>query len=185
MFVVFDGLDKAGKTTQLNLISKWLEGKQVDFHRTREPGGCDVSEAIRNIFMNYEMDQFSRLALISAARLEHTKFLKENYSNKLIICDRFIDSTIAYQGKYFSKGLLDVFFENSVKLNPDYVFLFLNAYAEPEDLMDKEAFDNRVEMTKIFEKRAAEKKYFIVPKGSVDFVSNFIISKFEEILLKT
>ena len=96
--ITFEGVDGAGKTTQVHRLEKAL-GKNVVV--TREPGGTIISERIRKIFLNSKgMTAQTELLLIAAARAQHVDELIRPAleANQIVICDRFIDATVAYQG---------------------------------------------------------------------------------------
>jgi dTMP kinase len=96
--ITFEGVDGAGKTTQVHRLEKAL-GKNVVV--TREPGGTIISERIREIFLNSDgMTVQTELLLIAAARAQHVDELIRPAleANQIVICDRFIDATVAYQG---------------------------------------------------------------------------------------
>ena len=97
-FITFEGVEGAGKTTQVHRLEKAL-GKNVVV--TREPGGTIISERIREIFLNSDgMTAQTELLLIAAARAQHVDELIRPAleANQIVICDRFIDATVAYQG---------------------------------------------------------------------------------------
>ena len=97
-FITFEGVDGAGKTTQVHRLAKAL-GENVVV--TREPGGTIISERIRKIFLNSDgMTAQTELFLIAAARAQHVDELIRPAleKNQIVICDRFIDATVAYQG---------------------------------------------------------------------------------------
>lgn len=99
-FITFEGIEGAGKSTQAKLLAKSLKSSNIDVILTREPGGCKVSEQIRDIIINNkDIDILTELFLIISARIEHlNKTIKPALSNgNFVVCDRFIDSTIAYQ----------------------------------------------------------------------------------------
>jgi dTMP kinase len=103
MFISFEGLDHSGKTTQARLLVERLEkqGRNVLF--LREPGGTRISEKIRDLLLdraNLELTQMTELFLFSAARtqLVHQIIIPALRSGTIVICDRFFDSTTAYQG---------------------------------------------------------------------------------------
>ncbi|MGA1862449.1 dTMP kinase [Deferribacter thermophilus] len=106
-FLVIDGIDGSGKSTQCKLLSNYLSTKKVDFILTKEPGGTEVGNILRNILISseYNIEPETELLLYSADRLEHQKKVIEPAleNNKIIICDRFISSTYAYQ--VFGRGL--------------------------------------------------------------------------------
>ena len=100
-FIVFEGLDGSGKTTQLKLLGNSLKKIKKDFFLTREPGGTNISEMIRNILVQKNINEISpntELLLIYAARYEHIKNkILPNLKKRIVICDRFYYSTFCYQ----------------------------------------------------------------------------------------
>ena len=105
MFITFEGTEGCGKSTLIRLLSQRLEKENMAHIVTREPGGSTVAEAIRNLILHQEMDALTELFLYEAARAEHfQKTVKPALqSKKIVLCDRFTDSTVAYQG--FARGL--------------------------------------------------------------------------------
>ena len=98
--IVFEGIEGSGKTTHLKNIASYLKKRNVKYVSLREPGGSKNSELIRKIILNKKSDLhiFSDLLLYLAARNENiNKIIKKNYKKKIILIDRFIDSTVAYQ----------------------------------------------------------------------------------------
>lgn len=107
-FVTIEGCDGVGKSTQVRLLSERLKREGAEAVFTREPGGTPISEKIRGIILdsaNEEMDAVTELLLYEAARRQHTaQLIKDALSQgKLVVCDRFADSTLAYQG--YGRGL--------------------------------------------------------------------------------
>ncbi|MCL2844759.1 MAG: dTMP kinase [Chitinivibrionia bacterium] len=102
MFITFEGIDGAGKSTQISNLANFLKEKGVEFVLTREPGGCEISETIRNLILDVKSDlgAVGELFLYFAARAEHVRQVIKPAldSGKWVICDRFADSTFAYQG---------------------------------------------------------------------------------------
>ncbi|QKX02548.1 dTMP kinase [Wolbachia endosymbiont of Dirofilaria (Dirofilaria) immitis] len=102
MFVTFEGVDGSGKTTQSELLANSL--KQIRGENcvilTREPGGTSFAEKVRGMLLRDSIDSISELLLFVSMRYEHMKklILPALKEGKIVICDRFIDSTIAYQG---------------------------------------------------------------------------------------
>ncbi|WP_353278449.1 dTMP kinase [Wolbachia endosymbiont (group B) of Longitarsus flavicornis] len=102
MFITFEGIDGSGKTTQSELLANYF--KQIHGENnvvlTREPGGTDFAEKIRGSLLKDNIDPISELLLLTSMRYEHMKelILPALKEGKTVICDRFIDSTIAYQG---------------------------------------------------------------------------------------
>ena len=102
-FITFEGPDGAGKTTQIDLLRKYLLDKGLDVVVTREPGGTPISEAIRGIILDTdhsEMDPITEMYLYAASRAQHVGQLiaPALRQGKIVLCDRFVDSSIAYQG---------------------------------------------------------------------------------------
>lgn len=109
-FITFEGGDGSGKSTQIDILKDRLEKKGYDVLLTREPGGTRISEKIRDIILdknNDEMDYMTEAMLYAAARAQLVKQVIEPMleDNKIVICDRFVDSSIAYQA--YGRGLGD------------------------------------------------------------------------------
>ena len=101
-FIVFEGVEGTGKSYQINKLYRKLKNKKFDVVKTREPGGSQTAEKIRNLIFSNKSNQFDKLTdfyLMCAARNEHiNKFLLTiKKQKKIVICDRFVDSTYAYQ----------------------------------------------------------------------------------------
>ena len=108
MFITFEGIEGCGKTTQIRLLSEELTRRGLDCIATREPGGTSIGEAIRGIFLHCAHDDMlptTELLLVTAARAQHVEqVIKPNLkANKIVLCDRYVDATVAYQG--FAAGL--------------------------------------------------------------------------------
>lgn len=107
-FITFEGVEGCGKTTQIRLLADALERSGKSVKLTREPGGCPISDKIRAILLdasNNEMTPSAELLLYAAARAQH---INEVISpalklDRIVLCDRFTDATLAYQG--FGRGL--------------------------------------------------------------------------------
>ncbi|WP_168464758.1 dTMP kinase [Wolbachia endosymbiont of Ctenocephalides felis wCfeT] len=99
MFITFEGIDGSSKTTQSRLLADHFQ-QTYDVILTREPGGTDFAEKIRESMLISSIDPVSELLLLVSMRYEHMKnlILPALVEGKVVICDRFIDSTIAYQG---------------------------------------------------------------------------------------
>ena len=107
-FITFEGCDGCGKSTQLRLLSEYLEKNGVPHIFTREPGGGKISEAIREILLNgknSEMTDACEALLYAAARVQHLSDRVEPALNegKLVVCDRYVDSSLSYQA--YARGL--------------------------------------------------------------------------------
>ncbi len=106
-FITVEGCEGSGKTTQAKLLKEYLQEKGIEVILTREPGGSVVAEQIRNILLNpeYKVSSVCELMLYEAARAQHLEeIIKPNLKKDVtVICDRFTDSTLAYQG--YGRGL--------------------------------------------------------------------------------
>ena len=103
LFITFEGVEGSGKTTQIQRLKKYLTQKGIPCKVSREPGGCPIGEKVRKILLNpdhREMVPLSELLLYEAARAQHVKEVIEPFLKKggVVLCDRFSDATIAYQG---------------------------------------------------------------------------------------
>lgn len=101
-FITLEGGEGAGKSTQLRLLADWLASIGADVVTTREPGGSPEAEAIRGLLVggSYNWDGVAEAFLVSAARRVHVRdvIAPALQSGRIVLCDRFIDSTHAYQG---------------------------------------------------------------------------------------
>ena len=97
--IVFEGIEGSGKTHHLNEIAKYLERKRLPFIKIREPGGSLNAEKIRKLILNKKsnFNKDTDLLLYLASRSENIDMLRKYYKKKIILIDRFIDSTISYQ----------------------------------------------------------------------------------------
>jgi dTMP kinase len=97
--IVFEGIEGSGKSYHISNVSRYLNKKNIDHIKIREPGGCLNAEKIRKLILNNRssFNENTDLLLYLAARSENISLLKKNYKKKVILIDRFTDSTIAYQ----------------------------------------------------------------------------------------
>ena len=131
MFITFEGIDGAGKTTILDGLCQQLTDKNVPFCRTREPGGSSLGLALREkiLYAAEKLDSRSELFLFLADRAQHVAevILPALKSKMLVLCDRYFDSTLAYQGYAQGLDLEELRFLNAIatqNLLPDLTFLF-------------------------------------------------------------
>ena len=107
LFITFEGADGCGKTTQLNLLAEYLKNRGREVILTREPGGKGLGEKVREILLNYDGEVSDRCEsfLFLADRAQNIDIIVNPAVNdgKIVLCDRHIDSTVAYQG--FGRGL--------------------------------------------------------------------------------
>lgn len=118
IFITFEGGEGAGKTTVIDILHKQLQTEGYDVIITREPGGIPISEQIRGVILNRantEMEQRTEALLYAAARRQHLveKVIPALQAGKIVLCDRFIDSSLAYQGHARGIGIDDVMSINS------------------------------------------------------------------------
>lgn len=109
-FISFEGGDGSGKSTQIQILREFLEERGYDVILTREPGGTPISEKIRSIILdkaNSEMDDMTEALLYAAARAQLVSQIIRPAleEGKVVICDRFVDSSLAYQA--YARGLGD------------------------------------------------------------------------------
>lgn len=131
-FITFEGIEGCGKSTQMTLASEWLARQGIRHVCTREPGGTEIGGAIRKILLSENsrgLTPFAEVLLYLADRFHHiSEFLKPKLEQgELVLCDRYHDSTIAYQGyaRNISRDLLEHIWTGSgMALEPDHTFLF-------------------------------------------------------------
>ena len=157
-FITFEGCEGSGKSTQLRLLSEDLGKEGIPYILTREPGGSSIAEQIRKIILdgrNMEMCDECEAHLYAAARMQHLKdtVVPALESGKLVICDRYVDSSLAYQGEARGLGMEYIAAINSQAIknySPDLT-VFLNippdkAFkrkhgADKNDRMEKQGLD--------------------------------------------
>ena len=127
--IVFEGIEGSGKSHHISVVSKYLAKKKISHIKVREPGGNPNSEKIRKLILNNKsnFNQNTDLLLYMAARSENVDLIKKSYNKKIILIDRFTDSTIAYQ--HYGMGVdinlietLNKYLLKNIKVN----FTFLN-----------------------------------------------------------
>jgi len=131
-FIVFEGGDGSGKSTTLEKIYDFLLESGIDCIKTREPGGIKISENIREIILdkdNTNMDSKTEALLYAAARRQHLveKVIKALNEGKIVLCDRFIFSSLAYQGYARNLGIEEIYNINKFAIDeymPDLNILF-------------------------------------------------------------
>ena len=127
--IVFEGIEGSGKTYHINNVAKFLKKRRIKFIKLREPGGSKNSEIIRKIILNKksQFNKFTDLFLYLASRTENIeKIIKKNYKKKIILIDRFTDSTVAYQhyGMGINKNMINSLNKTLLnKIKTDYTFL--------------------------------------------------------------
>ena len=128
-FITFEGCEGVGKSTQLRLIREYLEKTNQNVVFTREPGGTPLAEKIRNIILTENMCAETEAELFAAARCDHIRnlILPALNDGKTVICDRFVDSSLAYQGYGRNLG-----YERVKDINPEIVVDARKSYYDAE-----------------------------------------------------
>jgi len=166
--ITFEGLDGCGKSTQLEKVYDWLSSRGYTVLKTREPGGTQIGRQIRSILLNPEHKELqpeSELLLYLSDRIQHIQetIIPAKKAGKIVLCDRFHDSTVAYQG--YGRGLNLSSIESIVEhcINP-YVpdlTIFLNISPETVavrlEQRQKQTKKNRLDLESLnFFKRTAQ-----------------------------
>ncbi len=155
MFITFEGGEGSGKTTLIQALVKWLKEFQIEVVATREPGGSDIAEKIRAILLdeqNTHIKARTEALLFAAARVQHLEdvVIPALNQGKIVLCDRFIDSSLAYQG--YARGLG---FDAILKINtfalehmPD-ITVYINSDPEIGLSRIKSRDNNRLDLEKL------------------------------------
>ena len=130
LMISFEGVDGCGKSTQIAYVEEYLREQGYDVLRTREPGGCAISEKIREIILdirNDGMNLHTEALLYAAARAQLVEqvILPALHQGKIVLCDRFVDSSAAYQGEARGMGMETVLSYNAYAVEhcmPDHTF---------------------------------------------------------------
>jgi len=209
LFVTFEGIEGSGKSYQSRKLYKSIKQRKIPAILTREPGGTEGAEKIRKIILEdyfypdskLRFNKYTDTLLYLAARNEHVKNkIKPAISKrKIIICDRFIDSTLAYQvyGKGVNKALVDSVHKHILEgIKPDLTFILKVNISKSLDRLKKRKKKNRYDkFSKYFYIKAQnafikiakknKKRYFILDnsKDSKE-VENIIYKKFISVFKK-
>lgn len=204
LFITIEGTDGSGKSTQIELLKKYLAEQNFKVIFLREPGGTKIGEKIREIILdieNKEMDYTAEALLYAASRaqLVNEKIIPELENGNIVLCDRFVDSSIVYQGIARDLGKKTIKKINEIAtcgLEPDITF-FLK-------ISPKEAIKRKKEQKEL-DRLEAEEKYFynkvyngyleiakeeperikiIDASKSVEEVHNSIIKEIERLFIK-
>ena len=197
--IVFEGVEGSGKSYHLNHVCKYLKKKKISFIKLREPGGNTNSEKIRKLILDKKLkfNKNTDLLLYLASRSENISLLKKNYKKKIILIDRFIDSTIAYQ--HYGLGVdlkiinqLNKFLLNGLKV--DFTFLnIVNMKNMTNRLKDRKKLNRYDKFKKTFYDKVQKgylkiakknrSKYLIVDSNLEIYINkNKIIEKLNKII---
>lgn len=137
LFVTFEGGEGSGKSSCLAKVAKDLQNAGYEVVITREPGGTQISEQIRNVILdkaNTDMDPMTEALLYAASRRQHLvqKILPALREGKIVLCDRYLDSSLAYQGGARGLGIEKILALNQFAIDGQYPDLTLFFDLEPE-----------------------------------------------------
>jgi dTMP kinase len=198
-FITLEGVDGAGKTSHIEFIKEYLKNLKLDFIMTREPGGTQLGERLREILLHDEMTPKTETILMFAARNEHIeKVIRPGLtSGAIVISDRFTDASYAYQsgGKGVEDEEIDVLKDLVQKnLQPDLTFLFdLPVEVSIKRLKKTRKLDKFEKEEKDFHENV-RKKYLMIAKNnpkrfsvlnsekSIDEIQSQIKIKLDELL---
>ena len=196
--IVFEGIEGSGKSHHINKVSKYLDKKKINYIKIREPGGSLNSEKIRRLILNKKsnFNIYTDLLLYLAARSENINLIKKSYKKKIILIDRFIDSTIAYQHYGMGVNLSIINLINSYLLKrfkPDFTFLnivnnknMINRLGSRKNLNRYDKFKSTFykKVQNGFLKIAKKRKYYQIIDSNLDIEINkrIIIKKIENLI---
>lgn len=175
LFITFEGIEGCGKTTQMNLLSDYLKKEGVSVLKTREPGGTKIGEKIREILLNPDNKKMSKeteMLLYGASRTQHIEEIIRPAlkSGKIVLCDRYADSTLAYQG--FGRNMGVSFIKKACPLSlgtiqPELTILLdLDVKTGLERIKNRIHGNDRIEKEKIAFHNKVRKGYLKLAKTS-------------------
>ena len=197
--IVFEGIEGSGKSYHINNIANHLSKQKIKYIKIREPGGNNNSEKIRKLILNNksEFNKNTDLLLYLSARSENINLIKKNYKKKIILIDRFVDSTIAYQHYGLGVDIKIVNFINKFLLKDIKVtFTFLNLVNSKnmiERLKKRKKLNRYDKFSKVIYNKVQQgflkiskkknKKYLKVNSNlEIKFNKNKIINKVKELI---
>ncbi len=199
--LVFEGIEASGKSTSLKKAIKYLKINKIKYFSFREPGGTNLSEKLRSLMLNKKsaLSNKTDLFLLMASRSENVdKIIKKNYKKKVILIDRFIDSTLAYQhyGMKLDKDLIlkmNNFLLGNIR--PNFTFLsivnknnMLNRLKLRKNKNKYDNFDynfyNKVQKGFLKIANKNKSKYLILDtnKDNLKIIENKLINKIDKII---
>ena len=209
IFITFEGIEGSGKSYQAKKLYQNIKKKNISTILTREPGGTKTAEIIREVILKdyfdpntkEKFDKYTDTLLYLASRNEHlkNKIRPEIKKKKIVICDRFIDSTTAYQvyGKKVSKNFIDILHKYILKgIKPDFTFILTvnikKAMSRLKKRKNKNRYDRftsnfyaKVQRAFIKISKNNKKRYMIIDNSKdTSDVEKIIFSKFMKLLNK-
>ena len=191
-FITFEGGEGAGKTTVLQLVSDRLRDKGYDVLVTREPGGIKIAEKIRTIILDplhTEMEEHTEALLYAAARSQHLaeKVVPALKQGKIVLCDRFIDSSLVYQGYARGLGMDEVLKINQFAVGDCMPDLTLFFDIEPEKGLariaaNKDREQNRLDLENLEFHEQVYKAYHILAESFPERIQTIDASQSLEIV---
>ena len=197
--IVFEGIEGSGKSYHISNVSKYLKKKKIDHIKIREPGGSLNSEKIRKLILdnksNFNKD--TDLLLYLASRSENLEILRKFYKKKIILIDRFVDSTIAYQhyGMNVNLKLINMINKHLLKsFNVNFTFLnIVNEKNMLKRLRSRKSLNRYDKFKTEFYKKVQRgflrlsmknKKKYLIVNSNLDINKNksLIIEKIEKII---
>ena len=190
--IVFEGIEGSGKSYHINNVSKYLKKRNIPFIKIREPGGNINSEKIRKLILNNKstFNKHTDLLLYLAARSENIMLIKKNLKKKIILIDRFVDSTLAYQ--HYGMGVdikfiktINNFLLKNIKIN----FTFLNLVNQEnmqKRLSERKKLNRYDKFTEVFYKKVQNGFLKIAKKNPNKYMkidSNLNITENKKIIL--
>jgi len=190
--IVFEGIEGSGKSYHLNNVARYLKKKNKKFIRIREPGGSRNSEIIRKLILDNKstFNKNTDLLLYLSARSENVEIIKKNFKKKIILIDRFVDSTIAYQ--HYGMGV-DVKFIKNINnfllkdIKIDFTFLNLVNQKNMRERLKKRKSLNRYDRFKDMFYKKVQLGFLKIlkknPKKYLKINSNLNINNNKKIIL--
>lgn len=170
-FITIEGCEGSGKTTILNMLCEELKKCNIKYFKTREPGGSKISEEIRNVILNKEntkMDYITEALLYAASRRQHLEeVIKPAIEDgALVLCDRYIDSSLAYQGHARGLGINNVYDVNMYATEgflPDLtIYIDIPVEVGLERIANNHRDVNRLDLEKISFHQKVREGYLII-----------------------
>ena len=195
LFISFEGPEASGKSTQIKLLQKFFKNKNIPFIVTREPGGTPISEKLRKIILDKKrlISTTEEILLLMSSRLNHiNRVIKPALKNgKIVITDRFADSTFVYQGfvnNYGLKRTMNLHKELLDNFLPTKTFLFLLPISEINKRLKKRKITNKYDkIDTLFHSKVISgyKKLSKNNKRSIKINAELKVDKIQETVLKS